>query len=233
MIYARYFVEQLTEHLFAIGQEPALGGMQGIDCHVYLVDGASSILAIDAGSGASWPFVMATAERYGFAAKPFAYILATHGHRDHVGGLPLFEAKGGLTVSSFYTAEHLDSQEDADVLFGEDGVLDLIEFQPEVVLTPGHTPGCASYRLRVDGKLCLFTGDLIQIDGGLGWCGSEGFDQGQVLQSLKKLTAMPAPDFLLAGHGFVAGGMQVIQKAIGYGESGRWVAWTDHAPRMP
>ena len=232
MSYVRYFGEQLLEHLHVVGQT-APEGEKLSDCHVYLVVGDGSVLALDAGGGTSWPFVKAVAERYGFAEKPITHVLTTHGHGDHARGLTEFEGQGALTVSSAYTAEHLDSAEDADVIFDDGGVLDLDEFQPEVVLTPGHTPGCASYRLEVDGRLCLFTGDLVQVDGGLGWCGSEGFSQEEVLQSLRKLAAMPEPDMLLAGHGFVIGGTKLIEKGIAYGESGEWIVWTEERPRMP
>jgi len=233
MAYKHFFVEQLSEHLFVIGQAPAVGDYEISDCHVYLIVGSSHVLAVDAGAGTSWPFVKAVTECYGFAEKPISYVLVTHGHGDHARGLPLFEAQGALTVCSAYTAERLDSEAIADVIFERDGILHLGEASPEVVLTPGHTPGCTSYRLTVDGKLCLFTGDLIQEDGGLGWCGSEGFSQEQVLQSLKRLAAMPAPDWLLTGRSFVQGGMQVIQKGIRYGEAGQWIPWTEEAPQMP
>jgi len=223
MAYIRYYSEQLSEHLFVIGQDPPLGKDTSVDCHVYLIVGSSSVLAVDAGGGKSWPFVKATAERYGFAEKPISHVLITHGHGDHAAGLTEFENQGALTTCSAYTAEHLESPEDADVIFDDDGPLRIGEFTPQVVLTPGHTPGSASYRVEVDGMSCLFTGDLIQIDGGLGWCGDEGFDQGQVLASLRKLASMPAPDLLCAGHGYVTEATALIEKAITYGQSGKWV----------
>jgi glyoxylase-like metal-dependent hydrolase (beta-lactamase superfamily II) len=233
MVYNRYFAEQVSDHLFVVGQEPALDGFDITDCHVYLIVGEVHVLAVDAGGGDSWPFVKAVAERYGFADKPVSHVLVTHGHGDHARGLTPFEGQGALTVCSAYTAQHLDSLENADVIFDRDRTLTLGEMTPQALLTPGHTPGCASYRLTVDGKLCLFTGDLVQENGGLGWCGSEGFSQEQVLLSLKRLAAMPTPDWLLTGHSFIVGGMQVIEKAIHYGESGQWIPWTEEAPRMP
>jgi len=233
MAYLRYYSEQLLEHLFVVGQDPPLGKAPSVDCHVYLIVGSSTALAVDAGSGKSWPFVRATAERYGFADLPISHVLVTHGHGDHAAGLTQFENQGALTTCSAYTAEHLDSPEDADVIFEHDGPLSVGEFTPEVVLTPGHTPGSSSYRLVVDGRLCLFTGDLIQVDGGLGYCGDQGFNREQVLQSLRKLAAMPEPDLLCAGHGFVTDAMGLLQKGIAYGESGRWVVWTDQRPTMP
>lgn len=234
MPYPRYFMQQLLDHLYVVGQAPPGGGLKFTDCHVYLVRGERVAIAIDAGSGGLWPLARAAMERYGFADLPISHVLVTHGHGDHARGLTEFEGQGALTTCSAYTAQHLDSKEDADVIFERDGFLDLGEFRPQVVLTPGHTPGCASYRLVVDGALCLFTGDLIQLDGGLGWCGSEGFSQDDALKSLKKLAAMPAPDILGLGHAFVEqGGSEVLKKGIAYGEGGQWIVWTEERPVMP
>ena len=233
MAYLRYYSEQLSKHLFVVGQDPPLGKAPSVDCHIYLIVGARSVLAVDAGSGKSWPFVKATAERYGFGGKPISHVLVTHGHGDHAGGLTQFENQGALTTCSAYAAEHLASPEDADVIFDADGPLWVGEFRPVVILTPGHTPGSASYRLEVDGKLCLCTGDLVQTDGGLAWCGDEGFSQEQALHSLRKLAAMPPPDMLLTGHGYVADALALLKRAIAYGESGQWVIWTKERPKMP
>ncbi|MHB1293968.1 MAG: MBL fold metallo-hydrolase [Anaerolineae bacterium] len=226
MTYHSYLAEQLSGHLFVVGQQKSLQGIETVDCHVYLIVGVNSALAVDAGGGSAWPFVQAVAERYGWAEKPITHVLVTHGHGDHARGLTAFESQGALTVCSAYTAGHLDSAEDADVIIESEGVLELGEFEPEAVFTPGHTPGCTSYRLTVDGKRCLFTGDLVQGDAGLGWSGDPGFSQEQVLASLKRLAGMPAPDFLLTGHSYMQGGLDLLQRAVTLGEGGRWVPWT-------
>ena len=228
----RYFAQQLLGNLYVVGQQLLDPSQSSSDCHVYLIVGESSVLGVDAGGGNLWPFVRAVAERFGFAAKPISHVLVTHGHGDHTRGLTEFEGQGALTVSSEYTAEHLDSVEDADVIFDEDGILELGEFRPEAILTPGHTPGSASFRVMVDGRLCLFTGDLIQVDGGLGWCGDPGFDRDGVLASLKKLSTMMPPHLLCAGHGYVERGADLLRKGIDLGESGRWIVWTEARPRL-
>jgi glyoxylase-like metal-dependent hydrolase (beta-lactamase superfamily II) len=223
MTYGRYLAEQLTEHLYVVGQDIGLTRARLTDCYVYLIIGDTSILAIDAGGGASWPFIRAAAERGGFAELPIKYVLLTHGHPDHVEGLSLFREQGARVFSSGYTATHLMADTHVDSTFEQEGVLKLGDWQVETILTPGHTPGCTSYLLRVDGKLCLFAGDLIMIDGNLGYAGSEGFSQEQVLSSLKRLAAMPMPDLFMTGHGFVTDSQQLLETAIHRGESGGWV----------
>ena len=233
MPYLRLFCEQLSDHLFVLGQERLDPKAFSSDCHVYLIIGQDSALAVDAGGGHLWPYVRATLDLHGSPEMIITHVLLTHGHGDHARGLVEFEHGGALTVSSVYAAEHLDSEEDADFLLHHDEVLDLGEFQPEAIMTPGHTPGSVSYRLTVDDRVCLFTGDLIQIDGGLGWCGAEGFDQAQVLQSLKKLAALTPPaDWLLAGHGVHRDAEALLRRAIALGERGKWVVWTDERPDL-
>ncbi|MBC7234394.1 MAG: MBL fold metallo-hydrolase [Chloroflexi bacterium] len=233
MSYRRIFMEQLLEHLYVIGQERIDPQALSTDCHVYIIVGERGALAVDAGGGHLWPYVRAVAEANAFADKIISHVLLTHGHGDHARGLPDFERQGALTVSSVYTAEHLDSEEDADLLFERDEVLELGEFRPQAILTPGHTPGSASYLLTIDGQVCLFTGDLVQTDGGLGWCGDKGFNQEQVLQSLKKLAALKPPiDLMLAGHGVVRDPQALLARAIALGEAGKWIVWTDKRPDL-
>lgn len=233
MAFTHYFVEQLSEHLCMVGQAPAMGVLQVVDCNIYLVEGERSALAVDAGGGGAWPFVRAAMERYGFPEKPISHVLVTHGHGDHARGLTEFEAQGALTTCSPYTAEHLDSKEDADMILAHEGLQEIGEFQVEVLRTPGHTPGCLSYILSVDGKRCLCTGDLVQPDANVGWSGSEGFSQVQVLASLRRLASLAAPDLLLLGHGYMAGGMELLRKAVRFGETGQWIPWTTERPKMP
>ena len=233
MTYERTFCQRLLEHLFVVGQVPADSAQLATDCHVYLIVGDGGATAVDAGGGRLWPFVQAAARRYGFADLPISHVLVTYGHGDHAGGLTDFENQGALTVCSEYTAEHLDSVEDADLVFGAHDAVDLSALTVETIPTPGHTPGSTTYALVIDGQACLFTGDLVQMDGGLGWCGSDGFSQVQVLASLEMLASRPRLDWLLAGHGWTQAPVELLSRAISFGRSGQWVVWTDRRPEMP
>ncbi|MCL4526128.1 MAG: MBL fold metallo-hydrolase [Gammaproteobacteria bacterium] len=95
-----------------------------------------------------------------------AYVLDTHFHADHVTGAGALRARtDAQAVISRRAAISC-----ADVLVDDDDFIVLGDDVIRVISTPGHTPGCVSYRWRDR----VFTGDALLIGG----CGRTDFPDG-------------------------------------------------------
>lgn len=138
------------------------------------------------------------------------YILLTHGHFDHIGGV--------AAISRDYGAKVVISAEDASMLssgkaslsafFGikqdkitpdltvsEGSSLMLGETQIKVLATPGHTKGGVCYLLND----CIFTGDTLFFCS----CGRTDFPGGsskEIMQSLKRLAMLEDSLKVYPGH---------------------------------
>ncbi|MCS5697367.1 MBL fold metallo-hydrolase [Desulfofundulus thermocisternus] len=114
------------------------------------------------------------------AFDPFTvkYLIATHGHIDHTGGLaylkeklraevvahelelPAVEGKNiVLTAASYYGVKYRPVAVDV-VLRGEEETLDLGGLKLVLLHTPGHTPGGISPYVDLGGKRVLFGQDI-------------------------------------------------------------------------
>lgn len=153
------------------------------------------------------PRALEEAERLGLSVK---YVLLTHGHFDHIGGVGALRragAKAGclageerlavadnLSDSFGYGVEIEPFFLDFTVKNGE--VLDILDMKIKVIATPGHTAGGACYLVGD----CLFTGDTL-FEGSVGRSDLPTGDSERLEESVRKLYALDGDYKVYAGHG--------------------------------
>ena len=120
------------------------------------------------------------------------WILATHHHPDHIGGIQDLAKPGIEVVASAYDKERIPS---LTRVVGENERLQVLGHEVQCFMVPGHTLGAVAYYLpRAD---AVFTGDTLFTGG----CGRlfEG-DAGQMHVSLHKLASLPERTQVYCGH---------------------------------
>ena len=177
-------------------------GMIGTNCYLLWDDTAANAAAIvDPGGDAEQ--ILAAVKRNGLDVK---MILLTHGHFDHVLGVPgILKEYPGLPV--YLTETDYPEARDGGQFGYAMGAVDSIRFWDEgdtvelgnlridVLRTPGHTPG--SVVLRVEDA--LLTGDTLFA----GSCGRTDFPGGsfrEMQRSLKRLADLPGDYRVYPGH---------------------------------
>ncbi|MCI2430665.1 MBL fold metallo-hydrolase [Candidatus Acetothermia bacterium] len=131
------------------------------------------------------------------------YILNTHCHPDHIGGVGFVRERCGAKLFL-----HPDDERIFSFFMGEklkpDGYLkegDRIEIGGvvfEVLHTPGHSPGSVVF--RVESERVLFTGDLI-FAGSIGRTDFPGSDPQAMARSLQRILDLPGDYKIYSGHG--------------------------------
>jgi len=148
------------------------------DCCVYLVDGGQVAALIDAGAGRSVPQIMTNITEAGVDLQRVKYIVATHGHIDHIGGLkelqeglraevvahqlelPAIQAGlPHLTAASWYRVNYRKVHVDVILTKAAEKV-QVGDIELHCLHTPGHTPGGISVWIDIEGRRVLFGQDI-------------------------------------------------------------------------
>jgi len=141
------------------------------------------------------------------------YILLTHAHFDHIGGVSDLKSEfpNAKLVVNVGDEEMLRTQTGGDYPFeffakpeqfipdmtvSDGDELPFGEDQIKVLYTPGHSPGSCCYQI---GKT-VFCGDTI-FYGGAGRTDLRGGSEEELMQSLSRLMMLPDDIALLPGHG--------------------------------
>jgi hydroxyacylglutathione hydrolase len=141
------------------------------------------------------------------------YIIATHGHPDHVcGNRVLQEATGAKIVMhrldslffnkpevrSYFSMLGLEPSPPVDREVEEGESIEIGTFSLKVIHTPGHTPGGMCLYNAPD----LITGDTLFV-GGLGRTDFPGGSHEELLHSITtKLLVLPEETVVWPGHGY-------------------------------
>ena len=179
-------------------------GQIGTNCYIFRRDGGYKCGVVDPGDQGEQ--VARWLVDKGLEAEA---VLLTHGHFDHILGIPgLREEWPDLPV---YCHSADLGQGDTTAAFGqtfptvrsfgditpyqEGDAIDVGGIRVEVLETPGHTPGSVT----LQAEDVLFTGDTL-FAGSMGRTDLPGGDEGQIMASLRRLAGLEGDYQVLPGH---------------------------------
>lgn len=180
-----------------------------IDTNCYAYESAGEVMVVDPGNcGAQ------IAEQ--LAGKKVRWIVATHGHGDHVGGVAaLKDATGApfcIHAADAERASHAGQMTESgrsydddapapDRTLAEGDVVEVGTARFRVMETPGHSPGGIVLVGEGTAKDVAFVGDTL-FPGSHGRTDFSGGDEETILASLHRMAAKIDPQTtLLIGHG--------------------------------
>ena len=170
-----------------------LGPMENF---VYLISDTKTGRAAVVDPAWDIPTVLAKAKARGVIITD---ILLTHSHHDHINGieqvLAKFDAQLHLSkAEAQFWGKHLD----LPTLHHGGDIIQLGDTEIQIMLTPGHTPGSACYRLGND----VITGDTMFVYG-CGRCDLSGGDPNIMHATLTRMAhELPPQTCILPGHNY-------------------------------
>ncbi|MBN2126670.1 MAG: MBL fold metallo-hydrolase [Deltaproteobacteria bacterium] len=166
---------QITGEVFQVGGD---GLTAAGDAAIYLVRFGDRAALVDAGCGYRQDRLFNHIEECGVRPEQIEYLLVTHCHFDHTGGIPGVKERTGcrvvahdldagfleegddlVTAAKWYGAS-LDPVQVDVRLYGARNEIDLGGRKIQAVHVPGHSPGSLVYLTESEGWKVLFAQDV-------------------------------------------------------------------------
>jgi glyoxylase-like metal-dependent hydrolase (beta-lactamase superfamily II) len=235
---------RITAEIYLIGGGPTFGfGLSpDPDCHVYLIDGGTELALIDCGLGTpeSVEQIIANLRAEGLDPERVTTLILTHYHMDHAGGAARFREQLGLRVvapvgaaaalrtgdeaavaleaakrAGLYPPQYRFEPVEVDRVVSGGDHLQVGTLPLEVIDTPGHCDGHASYLLHGGSTRSLFAGDAVFAGGRVVLQNIHDCHIGRSADSVARLAALPF-DAFLPGHGPIGvhDGQRHVRRAV-------------------
>jgi metallo-beta-lactamase class B len=149
------------------------------DLACFLITTPAGHILVNSGLADSTPLIRASVEKLGFALKDVKYLLTMQAHFDHVAAFAeLQKISGAKVYATEKDAPILESGGKSDPYIGagnpfrpvtvdrrlKDGdTISLGGTTVTLILTPGHTPGSASYRISAGGKPDVYLVNMLSV----------------------------------------------------------------------
>jgi hydroxyacylglutathione hydrolase len=199
--------------------------------HVYLIKGDNKNVLIDTGVAGKFSVLKRRLAELGLRVKDINLVILTHEHYDHIGATAFFHQTA--TVAAHRLAANKLELQDEFVTFSkyrdqpskpfwvdiwlEDGsIIDLGNYELQVIHTPGHTSGCIClYEPRAG---FLFTGDTVFAGGTLSEI-AVGGNVSDYVNSVRRLSNLKIKK-IYPGHGKVSATPdEDLPKAVTYAQT--------------
>lgn len=182
-------------------------GIYAANCYLVYSEDEKKGLVIDPGGEAD--LIGEKAKDLGLDIE---YILLTHGHADHIGGVKELKSLTHAPVGIHKADEAM--LKSGDVNLSSHMAMGRVELEPDLILeegdeitfgnlvakiihTPGHTPGGISIKIGDS----IFTGDTL-FAGSIGRTDLPGGSYQEIINSIKeKITIYPGTTIIYPGHG--------------------------------
>ena len=188
--------------------EQQMVGMMGVCCYILSCEQTSKAAIVDPGGDEQRLLELVQASNL-----EVEYIIATHGHPDHVcGNRRIKEATGAAIVmheadddffsrdqvKNYFSMLGLEATPPTDIRVKDGDQISFGEVSLEVIHTPGHTPGGMCLYNKPD----LITGDTLFV-GGIGRTDFPGGSHHELISSIQqKLLKLPPETIVWPGHGY-------------------------------
>jgi glyoxylase-like metal-dependent hydrolase (beta-lactamase superfamily II) len=214
---------KITSEVFQVGGD---GFTSSLDGSVYLINTCGHSVLVDAGCGKSVDKILRNVQNHGTALSQIEYLMITHCHYDHTGGIQdirertkckvitheldarfLEEGNESVTGAGWYGGSLPRLMIDIK-LTGKRETVDLGGRKIEAIHVPGHSPGSLVYLMESEGLKILFGQDLHgPFHDGL------RSSRGKYVKSLNLMISLQA-DILCEGHYGIFRGKEKVEAFI-------------------